>query len=110
MIEKNDTVLRKTPLFANLTATGMGALAGRVNKRRFDRGALFFSEGDPCTGLFLVALGKIQIVTLGGREQVPPWSRAAHSQSFRSLMEVIIRPRRVHWRSASEMSLRSSTD
>jgi CRP-like cAMP-binding protein len=101
MIEKNDTVLRKTPLFANLMATEMGTLAGRVNKRHFDRGALFFSEGDPCMGLFLVALGKIRIFKLGGREQVLAWSRAAHSQSFRSLMEVIIRPRRLHWRSAS---------
>src|SRR5487761_466971 len=72
MSEKNETVLRKTPLFANLTDTEMAALAGRVSNRRFERGALLFSEGDPCTGLFLVALGKIRIFKLSpaGREQV----------------------------------------
>ena len=72
MSEKNETVLRKTPLFANLTDTEMRALAGRVSNRRFERGALLFSEGDPCTGLFLVASGKIRIFKLSpaGREQV----------------------------------------
>jgi CRP/FNR family transcriptional regulator, cyclic AMP receptor protein len=72
MSEKNETVLRKTPLFANLTDVEMRSLAGRVNNRRFERGALLFSEGDPCTGLFLVASGKIRIFKLSsaGREQV----------------------------------------
>ena len=72
MSEKNETVLRKTPLFANLTDTELSALARRVSNRRFERGALLFSEGDPCTGLFLVASGKIRIFKLSpaGREQV----------------------------------------
>jgi CRP/FNR family cyclic AMP-dependent transcriptional regulator len=67
-----ETILRKTPLFASLTDKEMEALAGRVNNRRFERGALLFSEGDPCTGLFLVASGKIRIFKLSptGREQV----------------------------------------
>ena len=71
----NDTVakmLQKTPLFASLTGAEMEALAGRVSNRRFERGALLFSEGDPCTGLFLVASGKVRIFTMSasGREQV----------------------------------------
>ena len=72
MNEAIETILRKTPLFAGLTDKEMGALAGRVSNRRFERGALLFSEGDPCTGLFLVASGKIRIFKLspGGREQV----------------------------------------
>jgi CRP-like cAMP-binding protein len=67
-----ETILRKTPLFASLTDKEMEALAGRVSKRRFECGALLFSEGDPCTGLFLVAWGKIRIFKLSpsGREQV----------------------------------------
>jgi CRP/FNR family transcriptional regulator len=67
-----ETILRKTPLFAGLTDKEMEALAGRVGNRRFERGALLFSEGDPCTGLFLVASGKIRIFKLSpaGREQV----------------------------------------
>jgi CRP/FNR family cyclic AMP-dependent transcriptional regulator len=65
-------ILRKTPLFASLTDKEMEALAGRVSNRRFERGAVLFSEGDPCTGLFLVASGKIRIFKMSpeGREQV----------------------------------------
>jgi len=50
----------------------MRALRARVSSRRFERGELLFNEGDPCTGLFLVASGKIRIFKLSaaGREQV----------------------------------------
>jgi CRP-like cAMP-binding protein len=67
-----EKILRKTPLFASLTDKEMEALAGRVSNRRFERGALLFSEGEPCAGLFLVASGKIRIFKLSaaGREQV----------------------------------------
>lgn len=67
-----EKILRKTPLFANLTEEEMRALAPRVSKKRFKRGALLFGEGDPCTGLFLVASGKVRIFKLSatGREQV----------------------------------------
>jgi CRP-like cAMP-binding protein len=70
--EGSETILRKTPLFANLTESEMHALAARVVKRRFQRGELLFGEGDVCTGLFLVAAGKIRIfkLSLSGREQV----------------------------------------
>jgi len=67
-----ETTLRKTPLFASLTRQEIEALAARVSHRRFERGALLFSEGDACAGLFLVASGKIRIFKLSaeGREQV----------------------------------------
>ncbi|HVA94000.1 MAG TPA: Crp/Fnr family transcriptional regulator [Candidatus Dormibacteraeota bacterium] len=72
MIENVEMVLRKTPLFANLTEQEMHALAPRVSKKLFQRGELLFGEGDACTGLFLVAKGKIRIFKLSpaGREQV----------------------------------------
>jgi CRP/FNR family cyclic AMP-dependent transcriptional regulator len=72
MSQNTEAVLRKTPLFASLTETEMAALAARVMKRHFQRGELLFGEGDPCTGLFLVASGKIRIFKLSsaGREQV----------------------------------------
>ena len=72
MAEDVEIVLRKTPLFASLTEAEMRALAARVSKRHFQRGELLFGEGDPCTGLFLVASGKIRIFKLSaaGREQV----------------------------------------
>jgi CRP/FNR family transcriptional regulator, cyclic AMP receptor protein len=67
-----EKILRKTPLFASLTDKEMEALAGRVSTRGCERGELLFSEGDACTGLFLIASGKIRIFKLsaGGREQV----------------------------------------
>ena len=72
MAEDVEIVLRKTPLFKSLTEAEMRALAARVSKRHFQRGELLFGEGDPCTGLFLVASGKIRIFKLSaaGREQV----------------------------------------
>jgi CRP/FNR family transcriptional regulator, cyclic AMP receptor protein len=72
MSENTEAVLRKTPLFASLTEKEMAALATRMLKRRFQRGELLFGEGDSCTGLFLVASGKIRICKLSraGREQV----------------------------------------
>ena len=72
MAENNEIILRKTPLFASLTETEMRALRPRVSNRQFRRGELLFSEGDACTGLFLVASGKIRIfkMSAAGREQV----------------------------------------
>jgi CRP-like cAMP-binding protein len=70
----NDTgpILRKTPLFANLTEVELEALVRRTSRKRFQQGEQLFAEGDPCTGLFLVASGRIRIFKLSasGREQV----------------------------------------
>jgi CRP-like cAMP-binding protein len=65
-------VLRKTPLFANLTEAELQALVRRTSRRRFGQGEHLFAEGDPCAGLFLVASGKVRIFKLSasGREQV----------------------------------------
>jgi CRP/FNR family transcriptional regulator len=72
MAENQEGVLRQTPLFANLTDVEMRALRARVSSRHFQKGELLFNEGDACTGLFLVARGKVRIFKLssGGREQV----------------------------------------
>jgi CRP/FNR family transcriptional regulator, cyclic AMP receptor protein len=70
--ENNESVLRKTALFAGLSEAEMRALCARVSNRHFRRGELLFSEGEQCSGLFLVASGKIRIFKLSpaGREQV----------------------------------------
>ena len=72
MSENAEGVLKRTPLFASLTEKELHALSARVTKKHFRRGELLFSEGDPCTGLFLVASGKVRIfkVSAAGREQV----------------------------------------
>src|SRR5262249_61217112 len=66
-----EAILRKTPLFASLTETEMHALAARTARKRFMKDEQLFAEGDPCTGLYLVAAGKIRIFKLSpsGREQ-----------------------------------------
>lgn len=67
-----EAVLRKTQLFASLTQKEMQALTQRVSGRHFHQGKLLFNEGDPCTGLFIVASGRIRIfkMSAAGREQV----------------------------------------
>src|ERR1700692_2654564 len=71
MNDKSETVLPKTPLFANFTDTEMSTLAGRVSNRRFECGVLLFSEGDSSAGLFLVASGKIRIFKLSPAGRPP---------------------------------------
>ena len=67
-----ETILRKTSLFESLTDDEMQALAARVMRKRFQKDEQLFAEGDPCTGLYLVAAGKIRIFKLSpsGREQI----------------------------------------
>src|SRR5499425_628600 len=67
-----EAILRKTPLFASLTDAEMQALAVRATRKRFLKDEQLFAEGDPCTGLYLVAAGKIRIFKLSasGREQI----------------------------------------
>lgn len=69
--ETNESILRKTPLFAGLTDHERRALSTRITNRHFGRGELLFQEGDACTGLFLIAAGKVRIFKLSasGREQ-----------------------------------------
>jgi len=72
MSDNTEAILKKTPLFASLTNAELQALALRTTRRRFQRSAQLFAEGDPCAGLFLVAAGKIRIFKLSpsGREQI----------------------------------------
>ena len=65
-------VLRRVAIFSGLTEAEVDSLAGRAVFRRFAAGALLFSEGDPCEGLFVVVTGQARVFKLspGGREQV----------------------------------------
>ena len=72
MNASTESILRKTPLFVNLTDDEMRALVARVAREQYEKDEQLFAEGDPCTGLYLVASGKIRIFKLSpsGREQV----------------------------------------
>ena len=73
-IERTDltAALGKTPLLFGLTPAELKTLAARTVRRTFSTGEMLFTEGEPCNGLHIIALGKVRIfkTSAGGREQV----------------------------------------
>ena len=65
-------VLQKTGLLSSLTQPEVQLLAARTVRKLFKAGELLFCEGEPCTGLHIVAKGKVRIfkTSMSGREQV----------------------------------------
>lgn len=59
-------------LFSNLSPEELRVLATHAVRRHFAQGELLFSEGDACTGLYIIVSGKLRIFksSSGGREQV----------------------------------------
>ena len=64
--------LRKTALFSALSEPELTALALRASVHACQGGEILFSEGDPCSGLYIVAKGRVRIfkISPAGREQV----------------------------------------
>lgn len=60
------------PLFAGLSDTEIQALASRAVERRFEAGEMFFWEGEPCAGIFLLTQGSVKIfkTSASGREMM----------------------------------------
>jgi CRP/FNR family cyclic AMP-dependent transcriptional regulator len=65
-------MLRRVPIFADLSAAELQFLAERAVPRNYSKGELIFSEGDACTGLFIIESGHLRIFksSPNGREQV----------------------------------------
>src|SRR5689334_25176655 len=65
-------VLRRVAIFSGLTETEFQFLAERAVPRNYRKGELLFTEGDPCTGLFVVESGRVRIFksSPNGREQI----------------------------------------
>ena len=65
-------ILERVPIFAGLAPDEIAFLAARAVPRQFQAGELIFSEGEPCTGLWVVESGSIRIFksSASGREQV----------------------------------------
>jgi CRP/FNR family transcriptional regulator len=65
-------LLRKTAIFSGLNEEELELLTARVILRKFSAGELVFSEGEPCSGMYVVESGRIRIFksSAGGREQV----------------------------------------
>ena len=66
------SILRKVPIFSGLTENELAFICQRAVPRRYTAGQIVFSEGEPCTGLYVVAAGHVRIFksSPGGREQV----------------------------------------
>ena len=64
--------LAKVAIFSDLTESELSFLAQRSVPRHYSAGELVFSEGDPCTGMYVVESGHIRIFksSANGREQV----------------------------------------
>ena len=65
-------VLGRVPIFSDLSDAELKFLSDRAVTRRHASGELIFSEGDECTGLYIVESGDVRIfkTSAGGREQV----------------------------------------
>jgi CRP/FNR family cyclic AMP-dependent transcriptional regulator len=65
-------ILRRVPLFADLSEIELQFLAERAVPRHYAPGELVFSEGDDCPGLFVIESGTVRLFksSPGGREQV----------------------------------------
>jgi len=64
--------LEKTALLSSLSQPELQMLAARTVRKLFSTGELIFSEGEPCSGLYIIARGKVRIfkTSMSGREQV----------------------------------------
>jgi len=64
--------LSQVGLFAGLSEAELTFLSQRAVPRKFSAGEIVFSEGDPCTGMYVVESGQVRIfkTSVGGREQV----------------------------------------
>jgi CRP/FNR family transcriptional regulator, cyclic AMP receptor protein len=64
--------LATVPIFSGLSEEELGYLVQHTVQRHFTSGELIFSEGDPCSGLYVVASGSVRIFksSTAGREQV----------------------------------------
>ncbi len=74
-------VLRKVPLFADLSESELAILSESARPRTYAAGQTVFAEGEPCDGLFVVESGAVKIFKLSasGREQVLTFERAGSS-------------------------------
>jgi CRP-like cAMP-binding protein len=64
--------LKKVPLFNDLSEEEREFLAERALRHHFEAGDLIFSEGQQCTGLYLIETGRVRIFgsSTSGREQM----------------------------------------
>ncbi len=69
---KHAQTLAKVPIFSGLTENELAFLSQRAGVRHCSPDELVFSEGEPCSGLYVVESGHVRIFksSASGREQV----------------------------------------
>lgn len=72
MKSERAAILARVPIFSDLSESELKFLSERAVSRRYASGDLIFSEGDLCTGLYIVESGGVRVfkTSAGGREQV----------------------------------------
>jgi CRP/FNR family transcriptional regulator, cyclic AMP receptor protein len=65
-------ILHKVQLFAGLAPEELRFVAERAVARSYAPGEIVFTEGEPCSGLYVVSKGSVRIfkTSPGGREQI----------------------------------------
>lgn len=69
---KLESALKNCRLFSGLDSDSLQRVASLGRLKRFRKGELIFSEGEPATGFYVVVSGKVKIYKLSrdGREQI----------------------------------------
>lgn len=67
-----DDFIREVPLFAGLVDGQIQLLAAVMERRKYTRGKVIFSEGEAATGLYVLFAGRVKIYKLSsdGKEQI----------------------------------------
>jgi CRP/FNR family transcriptional regulator len=75
------TTLRRVPLFAELSDLQLEAVAERTMRKRYERHAIVFSEGDVCGELLIVEEGSVKLLksAANGRQQLMGIERTGNS-------------------------------
>lgn len=81
--------LRRLPLFNDLSDEELAIISERVTVRRYDSGAIVFSEGDTCAELLIVKEGSVKVLktAAGGRRQLIAIERPGNSLAEISIFD-----------------------
>ena len=66
MSSRKTDIFGQLSLFAGLTPAELASLAERAVQKRYSAGEVLFHEGEPCSGLFVVAQGSVKIFKTSG--------------------------------------------
>jgi CRP-like cAMP-binding protein len=71
-VPSTEAILKSVQIFHGLSEPELKALSSRAVRKQYSASQIVFSEGQPCSGLFVVASGKLRIfkTSANGREQV----------------------------------------